>query len=686
MGRGFVGDHFGVGVALDKRGRVVDLNRTSDGTAEDSAVAFTAGAVKANAAGCEDVAHAHGDRHRGNRFGVAAGATDRLHEDRIISEGDHARHRIAERGDRDAMPARDGRFVESNVAVVADAAEAGVSGSATERGESLGDFVGAEGVRHVMLPGPRAKRGVELADQLALKKTFEAERVTGADGTRLPVKPLIHLKDVHVAPGEAFAIGEVHQNRIRRNGADGEDQAGGLAERVASADDGGDAFGEVLQHAGEAGQETEAQAGAGAEFVNGQSHQVVRKRIWHACMMATNNTGRWGILALLFVSITINLLDRQVLSVMAPLIRDELKLSNTEYSYIVFAFLLGMTLAQVPAGLWLDRRGARWGLPAIMVVWSAANALHAAARSLTHFVAFRFLLGMGECGNYSAGVKVIAQRFPPAERALAGGLFNAGTVIGAFAAPPVLVAISQAYGWRWCFVLPSVLGLLWIVPWVVFYRDRERTVEENHEARPGFWPLLRLRQVWGAMLMRAMAGPVVHFYWYWLPEYLRRERHFSMEMIAQYAGIPFLFAGLGNVSGGLLANALMRRGWTADATRKLAFTLGAGLCGASLLVPFVESEWAALGLICAASFGVASMAANHIGLLTDLFEPRVLAGVTGLTGLTEGAVNMAVQLATGMIVDRYSYPPVFVAAGLMPAVALACLFGLIRRVEPVRIE
>ena len=405
-------------------------------------------------------------------------------------------------------------------------------------------------------------------------------------------------------------------------------------------------------------------------------------------MMATNYAGRWGILALLFLSITINLLDRQVLSVMAPLIRDELKLSNTGYSSILFAFLLGMTLAQVPAGLWLDRRGARWGLPAIMLVWSAANALHATARSLGHFLAFRFLLGTGECGNYSAGVKVISQRFPPSERALAGGLFNAGTVIGAFAAPPVLVAIAQAYGWRWCFVLPSALGLLWIVPWVIFYRDEPPAATVPEEPERGwpasFWPLLRLRQVWGAMLMRAMAGPVVHFYWYWLPEYLRRERGFSMEMIAQYAGIPFLFAGLGNISGGLMAKALMRRGWTADATRKLAFSVGAGLCAASMLVPFVGSEWAALALICAASFGVASMAANHIGLLTDLFEPRVLAGVTGLTGLTEGVVNMAVQLATGLVVDRYSYPPVFVAAGLMPALALAGLFGLIRKVEPVR--
>ena len=179
---------------------------------------------------------------------------------------------------------------------------------------------------------------------------------------------------------------------------------------------------------------------------------------------------RWAVLALLFASIAINLLDRQVLSVMAPLIRDELRLSNADYSYIVFCFTPGLTLAQVPAGMWLDRRGPRWGLPAIMAVWSVANGLHALARNLWQFGLFRFLLGIGECGNYSAGVKVISQRFPAQERALAGGLFNSGTVIGAAIAPSILVAATGAYGWRMAFVIPSLLGLVWIVPWVLVYR------------------------------------------------------------------------------------------------------------------------------------------------------------------------------------------------------------------------
>jgi ACS family hexuronate transporter-like MFS transporter len=362
---------------------------------------------------------------------------------------------------------------------------------------------------------------------------------------------------------------------------------------------------------------------------------------------------------------------------MAPLIRDELRLSNTGYSYIVFCFTLGLTLAQVPAGMWLDHRGPRYGLPVIMAVWSAANGMHAFARNLWQFGLFRFLLGIGECGNYSAGVKVISERFPPEERALAGGLFNSGTVIGAAIAPPVLVMAAAAYGWRMAFLIPSLLGLVWIVPWLLLYRD-------GGGGKGQTFKLPRLsRQVWGVMLMRALAGPVVHFYWYWLPEYLKRERQFSMEMIGLVGGLPFVCAGIGNISGGLFAGFLMKRGWTVDRARKCCFLAAGALCATSVLVPLVPGEMLPVAMICVATFGLASMAANHIGLLTDLFEPRILAGVTGLTGLCEGVLNMILTLATGRVVDRFSYLPVFVAAGALPAMAVLCLFVLIRKVEKV---
>ena len=408
-------------------------------------------------------------------------------------------------------------------------------------------------------------------------------------------------------------------------------------------------------------------------------------------MEAEPSRKRWGVLALLFFSIMVNLLDRQVLSVMAPVIRDELGLTNTDYSLVLFFFLLGLTLFQFPVGALIDRKGARLGLPFIMVIWSIANALHAVARNLVHFCSFRFLLGAGECGNYSGGIKVISQWFPARERALAGGIFNSGTVAGAFLAPMLIVPLGLAFGWRATFLIPSVLGLLWILPWLRYYRERspaDPTPQAERAASPprtSFWSLLRVRHVWGAILIRALGGPVVHFYWNWLPEYLRRERGFSMEEIGWTAGIPFFFAGLGNLAGGWLSGHLMKRGWSTDRARKTAFITSAVLCASSMAVPLAPSAVWALALICAATFGIAISVPTHIATLGDLFSQRVLARLAGMTGLGEGIMNMTLMLATGIVVDRFSYLPVFLAAGLMPTLGVVALFTLIRKIERVKV-
>jgi ACS family hexuronate transporter-like MFS transporter len=409
---------------------------------------------------------------------------------------------------------------------------------------------------------------------------------------------------------------------------------------------------------------------------------VSGKSAWITIARGVGPVARWWVLILLLLSLAVNLIDRQVLSVLAPVIRDEMRLSSTEYSYIVFSFLLGMTLFQVPAGILLDRRGVRLGLPLLMLVWSAANALHATARSVPQFCFFRFLLGAGECGNYSAGIKVISRLFPPSERALAGGIFNSGTLLGAFLAPPLVVSIGLRFGWHEGFLLPSALGLLWIVPWVLFYRPPEEA--PGRKAEPlRLLPLFRRRQVWGMVLMRLLGGPVIHFYWYWLPEYLKHERRFSMEMIGLLAGVPFFFAGLGNVAGGWFSGHLMRRGWTADRSRKLTFFLSCSMCLTSMLVPLVPGEWLAVALISLATFGESAYTAAYIGTITDLFSERVLASLSGAAGAGEGIVNMVLMLATGIVVDRFSYLPVFLAAGSMPMLGFLVLMLMVRRVELV---
>jgi ACS family hexuronate transporter-like MFS transporter len=387
---------------------------------------------------------------------------------------------------------------------------------------------------------------------------------------------------------------------------------------------------------------------------------------------------RQRILLLLFLAITINVLDRQVLSLVAPVLREQFGLSNTQYGVIVFAFLLGMAVGQFPIGALIDRIGARKGLALIASWWSAANLAHVFMRSVTQFSVMRFLLGFGECGNYSAGIKVIGQWFPPKDRALAGGFFNGGALAGAIIAPPLITYLTIHHGWRAAFLLPSAVGALWVVPWLRTYRE-PRDAKEQRAESAGPDPLAK-GALWGVILMRSFGAPVGHFYWYWLPEYLKHGRGMSLEAIGLTAWMPFLAGGAGNIGGGWLSRVLINRGWSLDAARKFVFIASTVVCLAAMLVPLAGGPASALALICAASLAVNAYAANLIGLITDLFPHRVLARVTGLTGVGDNVMSMAAMLLTGVVVDRFSYTPVFIVAGLLPILGLGSFFVLVRRV------
>ncbi|HET7100490.1 MAG TPA: MFS transporter, partial [Terriglobia bacterium] len=239
---------------------------------------------------------------------------------------------------------------------------------------------------------------------------------------------------------------------------------------------------------------------------------------------------RWWIVALLSASIAINLVDRQVLSLVAPVLRQQFSLSDTQYAYIIVGFQLGMLLGQVPAGMFLDWAGARVGFVFIFVSWSVVNGLHALSRGLASLIGLRFLLGLSECGDYSGGIKVVAGLFPPEMRALAGGIFNGGAQLGAILSPPIVVLITLHWGWRAAFLLPSFLGLFWLVPWLLLFprgtKQLPQTVVvdsrglEAGRRRIPLKKLLAQRPVLGLLIFRAATGPLTSFYWYWLPEYL----------------------------------------------------------------------------------------------------------------------------------------------------------------------
>lgn len=399
---------------------------------------------------------------------------------------------------------------------------------------------------------------------------------------------------------------------------------------------------------------------------------------------------RWWIVILLSASIGINLVDRQVLSVVAPVLRQQLSLTNTQYSYIILAFQLGLLLSQAPAGVFLDVIGPRLGFIYIFVSWSVTNALHALSRGLASLAGLRFLLGVSECGDYSGGIKVVAELFPAEGRALAGGVFNGGAQLGAVIAPPLVVLITIHWGWRAAFLLPSALGLLWLLPWIVLYpRNAPQAAEKTAPRAATDWKgsfarakrLLRNRRVIGVMIFRASTGPLTSFYWYWLPEYLRNGRGMPFVEIGLVAWMPYIAGAFGNVVGGYFSDFMIKRGASTDAARKASFMFGAVLSSLSLTLPFVGSMKLAIAVICLAVLGNQWMVASYIGMMGDLFPSKIVATVNGLGGIADSGVGMVAMLLTGIVIDHFSYMPVLIAAGILPAIAVLSVVLVIRRIE-----
>ena len=393
-----------------------------------------------------------------------------------------------------------------------------------------------------------------------------------------------------------------------------------------------------------------------------------------------DNPLRWGMLVLLFLVTVVNFVDRQALSIVSPLLREQFHLTATDYGRIVAGFTLGMLVGEFPMGWLSDRFGVRRVLPLAVLWWSTGNALHAFARSTWQFAALRFWLGTGECANYSGGMKVVAQWFQPKDRAFATGVFNGGATIGSILAPPLLVWIAKSLGWQMAFVLPSALGLVWVLAWRTFYRDppADQRFDVNEDA-PSNASLLVRPEVWGLMLMRALAGPVSQFYIFWLPDYLSRERGLTLTSIGMFAWIPFVFADLGSIGGGWFSGLLIRRGWTVTAARRLAMWLGATLCVTGFAVTSAHSAAGAIALICVVLFGHYALSANMFARVSDLMPDPAVSRVTGLTGIAQGLSGFGFPLLTGWLVDHGGYTPVFALTALMPAAGVLALFTIARR-------
>ena len=405
---------------------------------------------------------------------------------------------------------------------------------------------------------------------------------------------------------------------------------------------------------------------------------------------------RWWIVWTLFFSTVTNYISRQTFSVLAPLITAQYHLTHTDLSRILGAFQISYALTWLLGGIFLDAVGTRLGLALAVVFWSVINILTGFAGSVFGFAAFRFLLGIGEGFNWPGASKTAAEWFPSQERSIAVAIFDSGSSIGGAVAALAIPLIALAFGWRSAFFFSGALGFVWLALWLRIYHSLDRhprvTAEEVTLIRAGqdapstsaergvqrWLTLARNRNVWGIVLGRALTDPIWWFYVFWLPQYLSDARGFSLKRIALFAWMPFIAADLGNFTGGWISGYCIRRGVSVLRARTWVCVVSCLPILAGIPAASVHSVYFALGLICFALWGYASWSTMGLTLPSDLFPQDVVATVTGVSGLAAGLVGAAFTFAVGILVDRFSYTPAFVVAGLMPLLATACLLLLVR--------
>ncbi len=399
---------------------------------------------------------------------------------------------------------------------------------------------------------------------------------------------------------------------------------------------------------------------------------------------------RWCIAGLVFLATMVNFLDRLTVSVLAPVITTQFGLTNLQFAGISTWFLVAYTVSQGLSGKLYDRIGTRRGFSISILIWSCAAMAHAFAWGLGSLSFFRFLLGLGQAGNWPGAAKVMTEWFPIRERAFGMAIFNSGVSIGSILAPPLIVWLQLAFGWKAAFLVTGGLGFGLLVLWLLFYQTPERHpsitreeyqfIQEGREPlRPadsvGWWTLLKYRQVWAIVLSRFITDPVWWLYITWLPLYLYKVRGFSLKQIGLFVWLPYVAADVGSLLGGWISGHWIARGWSVNKARKVVLVAGAVFMSAGILAVMADSAMLALAFIGVVMFGFQAWINNVQTLPSDFFPDNAVASVAGLGGVGAGAGAILFTLTTGFVVDHFhSYTPILAVAALLPAMGTVVLF------------
>ncbi len=381
---------------------------------------------------------------------------------------------------------------------------------------------------------------------------------------------------------------------------------------------------------------------------------------------------RWTVCALIFFATTVNYLDRQVIGILKPMLESDLGIGEEAYSYIIMAFQLCYGVSMVLAGRLIDKFGTRLGYAVAVILWSIAAMGHALAKGVWGFGFWRGFLGVTESGNFPAANKAVAEWFPKKERALAFGILNSGTNVGAIIAPLAIPAMVVAWGWQSAFIITGAIGFIWVVFWFIFYDLPEKhkkiseselayinsDVDEQAETKEKV-PLLKLlkyRQTWLFFIGKGLTDPIWWFYLFWIPGWLATVRGTGLDV--KKFGLPLAFiytmTTVGSIGGGLVSGYMIKKGMTPFKARK--FTM---LIFALLVVPIVfaqspsVSTWGAVCLIALAAASHQAWSANIFTTVSDAFPKKAVSSITGIGGMAGAVMGAFISYIAGAILAHF---------------------------------
>lgn len=432
---------------------------------------------------------------------------------------------------------------------------------------------------------------------------------------------------------------------------------------------------------------------------------------------------RWMICALLFFAATVNYIDRQVLGILKPTLQAEFGWSETDYGWIVFSFQTAYAMGLLVVGRLMDRFGTKKGFAYSITLWSLAAMAHAwavpigvggaallaffgvvsestAFVSVVGFIIVRFLLGLGEAGNFPASIKTVAEWFPKKERALATGIFNSGTNVGALATPLLVPLVVLYWGWYEAFIITGVIGFIWLGFWLVVYRrpedhpklsKEERAYIQSDPVEPAVRiPWKRLfphRQTWAFAIGKFLTDPIWWVYLFWIPDFLQRKHGLDLKTFGLPIAVIYIIADVGSIGGGYISSKLIKRGWSINSARKTAMLICALAVVPIVIASVTSNLWLSVILIGIAAAAHQGWSANIFTLSSDMFPKQAVGSVVGIGGMFGAIGGMVIAPLVGYILQTTgSYLPIFIIAASAYLAALAVIHLLAPRLEPAKIS